>query len=382
MRFAGRGGSFSDVEDSAKLANYVQDIPERYVPALMRGQLVEAEHVGRYLWASPAANGRSVLDAGCGMAYGSAILADAGARAVIGVDVAEGVLETARPMMPDNVELQIADLRQLPFADQAFGLVVCFEVIEHVEDAETVLAELARVVAPDGILLVSSPNREVYPSGNPHHLHELTPRELEAALRRRFDRVALVVQHPFSASLIAREATTQKDLVTLERCNVHRATGVEAGEEAYTVAMASNAELPTLDDVAVLAGALEFRRWLELFDAQRAGIEALRAHLAEAESVAGEREQILRQLSVSEQLLAEMPELRDRAHAGESRARELGEQIDALHDEITTMRDEINDARRTADRARGVVEDIKVSLSWRVTAPLRRIKRVVRGGRR
>ena len=60
--------------------------------------------------------------------------------------------------------------------DRSFDLVVCFEVIEHLEEPDAALRELERVVAADGVVLVSSPNRDVYEPGNPHHLHEYTPR--------------------------------------------------------------------------------------------------------------------------------------------------------------------------------------------------------------
>ena len=129
------------------LAGSVDGVAERLVPEQVHGQIVEAEHLARYHWAAALAEGRRVLDAGCGTAYGSAILADAGAEEVVGVDVAGDVLAAVAPRMPDRVALEEADVSDLPFEDGSFDLVVCFEVIEHVEDTERVLDELARVVA-------------------------------------------------------------------------------------------------------------------------------------------------------------------------------------------------------------------------------------------
>ena len=167
------------------------EVPERFDPATMKGEIIEAEHLARYRWVSPLVAGRRVLDAGCGTAYGSVLLADAGAVEVIGVDLASEVLDSARPDMPVTVALEEGDVTTLPYEDGRFDFVVCFEVIEHLDDPGRALDEFRRVLSPDGVLAVSSPNREVYPPGNPHHVHEYTPTELEQALARRFAFVRL-----------------------------------------------------------------------------------------------------------------------------------------------------------------------------------------------
>jgi SAM-dependent methyltransferase len=79
----------------------------------------------------------------------------------------------------------------LDFEDDTFELVVCFEVIELVADPLIVLDELVRVLAPGGLLLLSSPDRDVYPPGNPHHLHEFDAAELGGgAVRKGFSAYA------------------------------------------------------------------------------------------------------------------------------------------------------------------------------------------------
>ena len=52
-----------------------RESPERYDPMLPQGMIIAAEHQARYRWAAAAADGKEVLDAGCGAGYGSAILA-------------------------------------------------------------------------------------------------------------------------------------------------------------------------------------------------------------------------------------------------------------------------------------------------------------------
>src|SRR5919108_205893 len=176
------------------LAGTVDGVAERLVPPGGPGQNLAAGHPAPYPRAPARADGRRVLDAGCGTAYGSAILANAGAKEVVGVDVAAEVLAAVAPQMPDRVHLQEADVIHLPFEDGSFDFVVCFEVIEHVEATDAVLDELGRVLRDDGVLAISSPNRDAYLPGNPHHVREFVPDELEAALAKRFAAVRLYRQ--------------------------------------------------------------------------------------------------------------------------------------------------------------------------------------------
>jgi 2-polyprenyl-3-methyl-5-hydroxy-6-metoxy-1,4-benzoquinol methylase len=88
------------------------EAPERFDPQAMHGRLIEAEHLARYWWAAALEAGKRVLDAGCGTAYGSEILARAGASEVVGVDLDQAVVETARASTP-TASLEVADVRQL-----------------------------------------------------------------------------------------------------------------------------------------------------------------------------------------------------------------------------------------------------------------------------
>src|SRR5438132_386474 len=129
------------------------EAPERFDPKAMHGTLMEAEHLARYWWAASLVSGRRVLDAGCGTAYGSEILARAGASEVVGVDADPAAVKEARASTT-GVTLEVGDARDLPHPDRSFDVAVCFEVIEHVDDPETILDELRRVLGGDGLLVV------------------------------------------------------------------------------------------------------------------------------------------------------------------------------------------------------------------------------------
>ena len=77
-----------------------------------------------------------MLDAACGEGYGTALLAAAGARSAVGVDLDERTDRPRRGATTRRPEFVRGDVAQLPFEDDAFDLVVSFETIEHVPDPE------------------------------------------------------------------------------------------------------------------------------------------------------------------------------------------------------------------------------------------------------
>ena len=228
----------------------------RFVPGTAAGTETEAAHRARYLWARPLAAGRDVLDAGCGVGYGTALLAGGGAASALGVDVSAGAIEAARAEAGGRAQFEVADIERLDVPDASFDLVTCFEVIEYVEHPELALDELRRVLRPGGLLLISSPNRGVYPPGNRWHANEYTSAEIEAGLRSRFAQVGMYRQQALIASMIARDETSAVADEELELgIEVRKLVGTEPGAELYTLGAASDAPLPALGELALLAGA-------------------------------------------------------------------------------------------------------------------------------
>lgn len=157
---------------------------------------VDAVHLKRYAFAGAFCAGRRVLDAGCGVGYGAARLA-ARAASVIGVDVsAEAIAYAKGHYGAPNLSFEPMDVGALAFADASFDAVCSFETIEHVDDADRVLAEFARVLADDGVLVVSTPqvDRTTTTPANPHHRVEFSRADFEALLRRHFQSVELYGQ--------------------------------------------------------------------------------------------------------------------------------------------------------------------------------------------
>jgi SAM-dependent methyltransferase len=169
--------------------------PERIVPDETEPGIV-ALHLKRYEFATPWCRNRDVLDAGCGVGYGTAFLAGH-ARHVLGVDRDEEAIAYARRRYArPNAEFRVGDLLELDLPDGSFDAICSFETIEHLGDPERYLAEMARVLRPGGAYLVSTPraDRTTRDPDNPFHELELSRADFEALLRRFFGEVELYGQ--------------------------------------------------------------------------------------------------------------------------------------------------------------------------------------------
>jgi SAM-dependent methyltransferase len=337
------------------LAGRVDGAPERFVPEEMRGDLIEAEHLSRYWWAAQLAAGRRVLDAGCGTAYGSRILAEAGAPEVVGIDIVGEVIEAVKPGLPPSIHLVEGDVRELPFRNGEFDLVVCFEVIEHLDDPQRALDELARVTSEKGILAVSSPNRDVYLPGNPHHRHEFIPEELGAAVAARFLHVELYRQQNWTTSAVLDdEAHEAGDGGPLTRLVVRKVVEAERDSEIYTVALGSNAALPKPDGTNVLTAAPDLRHLVEEVHRQQLAREELERELQGQQHARAELE-----AEVEQRARPAEEELRLREQLAEFRELvvELHLQLSKRDDEIERVREDLARGREELHRHAGVLDE-------------------------
>ena len=128
-----------------------------------------------------------VLDIPCGMGWGTSLLK--GCRTLYGMDVAEDAVAEATKRYGRRIQFCIGDMAQLDFADTSLDVVICLEGIEHVpeEVGESFIRESARVLRPNGTLLLSSPHCHTQEhSGNPFHLKEYRPEELTELLQTRY----------------------------------------------------------------------------------------------------------------------------------------------------------------------------------------------------
>lgn len=163
---------------------------ERFTPECVRE--IWYEHWHRYAFALPLARGLRVLDAACGEGYGSALLA-ATAKSVLAVDLSDQAIGHARQRYGgrDNLRFELGDATALDhLPDAGFDLIVSMETLEHVAAQDRLLDGFLRLLAPDGLLLVSTPDRTRYNArggqANPFHVRELERDQFESLLAARF----------------------------------------------------------------------------------------------------------------------------------------------------------------------------------------------------
>jgi SAM-dependent methyltransferase len=188
-----------------------QELPftgERFIPGV-QGE-IWLEHWHRYHFAARWAAGKRVLDVACGEGYGSALLA-ARATHVTGVDVSEAAVAHARSAYAGrkNLEFVAASCTDLPFPDASFDTVVSFETIEHIEPQAAFLDQVARVLKPGGVFVLSCPNKVEYSDkrdyANEFHVKELYRDELAKLVAGRFPQIAWFGQRPTFYDVIAPE---------------------------------------------------------------------------------------------------------------------------------------------------------------------------------
>lgn len=164
---------------------------ERFLPGV-NGEIAY-EHWHRYAFARRFVEGKRVLDAACGEGYGSALMGTA-AASVIGVDIDMASIDRAVASYGDGkrVRFVASSCAGLRLPSASIDVVVSFETIEHLEAADqlAMLIEFARVLTPEGLLIMSSPNKRLYSDErqyvNKFHLQELYRDELARLLSRRF----------------------------------------------------------------------------------------------------------------------------------------------------------------------------------------------------
>ena len=177
---------------------------ERYVPH-MRGTIA-LEHLHRYAFASEYVQGLDVLDIASGEGYGSEMLSRT-AKHVYGVDIDEvSVTHAQGKYQAKNLEFRLGSCTEIPLLDSSVDIVVSFETIEHITDHETMMLELKRVLRPGGVLLISSPEKNVYDdlnqNPNPFHLRELNRNEFKLLLAKHFKHTALLGQRVLHGSVL------------------------------------------------------------------------------------------------------------------------------------------------------------------------------------
>jgi O-antigen biosynthesis protein len=225
---------------------------ERFLP--QRGDpLLALEHYHRYFLASRFVENKRVLDIACGEGYGSAFLSMR-ASEVVGIDSNSATIEHARVTYSwvHNVRFDVGNCGDIAENPEKFDAIVSFETIEHLDenDQTKFLENVRRSLKPDGLFIVSSPERdeyaEAFPAKNQFHKHEMTLSELREFLGASFKHIHICAQRVLSLSAMWqldgwRDASFQlharRDLLA------EIPSGESFSPPLYLIAICSNAPL-------------------------------------------------------------------------------------------------------------------------------------------
>lgn len=115
----------------------------------------------RYYWVGQYCFGKDVVEAACGSGQGLGYLAGI-ARSLEAGDYSDEILFIARRYYEKRIALKQFDAQEMPFADKSKDVIILFEAIYYIPDAERFVRECARVLRPGGRVLISTANKDLY----------------------------------------------------------------------------------------------------------------------------------------------------------------------------------------------------------------------------
>lgn len=171
------------------------------------------EHIHRYAMVNTYIENKVVLDIACGEGYGSNIMSEK-AKFVHGVDIDRQTIKYAKEKYKKkNLEYSIGNADAIPLLDNSVDVVVSFETIEHHDKHDEMLLEIQRVLKPEGIVIISTPDKLFYTEKakfrNEFHVKELYKNEFLDLLSKYFSKKQLLTKKYFNGiSMIQEEKKT------------------------------------------------------------------------------------------------------------------------------------------------------------------------------
>jgi hypothetical protein len=238
------------------------------------------------------------------------------ATRVVGIEYAGATARNAAANFPrPNLHFVQADARALPLSDASFDVVTSFETIEHFDRQEAFVAEVRRVLRPDGCFIVSTPDRDVYsPPGapaNPFHVREFDRTEFLDLLHRQFRFVSLIRQRPMLVSGLFPEEPAAIAPLIFERVEEKAfASDTALPKAPYLIAIASEMA-PRLAPVSLLVERSDLDN--VRFSDQEAELDRLRASEAAARQAEENEREAARAAVAAARMSAEQAEADARA---------------------------------------------------------------------
>lgn len=342
---------------------------ERLVPGAVDADL-ETEHRLRYEFARQFARGKRVLDAACGTGYGSAMLAQV-ASSVCGLDISHDAIAYAKEKYAvDGVQFLEGSVTSLPFENGAFDVVVSFETLEHIDShsQELFLKEINRVMASDGVLIMSTPNREVYDyrGDNDFHVCEKSCTEFREMLSDCYKNVRLFSQ----------QWETGISITSFGECDADLQSALHPETAEYLIAICSNAVVDKCKSIVSYVEQGKYQKLLSWAVENHAHIQSCNAHIKnldkEIENYRSVIDSERRELNATRSQINALRQNKDELEVKAGRqAQDIlfhKEQLDVLTDRIACLERKLSNKQEyiesllESDRE---LQRVKSSRSWR-----------------
>jgi len=280
------------------------------------------EHVARYFLAAQAVKGKTVIDIGCGIGYGSKILGESGAASVYAFDLSSDAIAHARQFYAHEAVTFDVESAHDFVAPEPVDVIVCFELIEHIEHQDRAIRRMARFLKPDGVLIMSTP-RALEVKRTHFHTHEFSLGEFEDVLLQNFAKLDMYFQNNHFATMVSRSAP---DVIkNIE--NINNEFNLKTAD--YFIAVASKSSdvvLPKLEDVFVFSNEAYVKLLERDVDILHRAEDDLKARYAEVEK---------RLLEAQSRVESQQAQLNDARSGLDARHAELAE-LQGQHEKLTS----------------------------------------------
>lgn len=167
------------------------------------------KHLHRYAIASEFINGKIVLDIASGEGYGSNLMSNF-ASFVYGVDINKNAIAKAKSKYrKDNIDFLVGSTSDIPLDDNFVDVVVSYETIEHHDEHTQMLNEIKRVLRPNGVCIISTPDKHFYSDvrnyNNEFHVKELYKSEFTNLVSGYFSNCQILTQSYINGNSIILE---------------------------------------------------------------------------------------------------------------------------------------------------------------------------------
>jgi ubiquinone/menaquinone biosynthesis C-methylase UbiE len=207
------------------------------------------EHLHRYAFVRSLVKGKIVLDIASGEGYGAHLIAKT-AKRVYGVDIDPDVVRNSNfKYKADNLSFNEGDIKSIPFEENTFDIIVCFETIEHIDYHELAIRELKRVLKTNGVLIISTPEKKRYSDDrnfkNTYHVKEFYEKEFKSFIKSHFRNSVFFHQYISYGSFIHNEEEIYINEILTG--NYNKIEKISKSNPLYLLAVCSNSFAPKLD---------------------------------------------------------------------------------------------------------------------------------------